>query len=159
MAASRSPHPEGLGNRASGVRAIENLIAIYAELVDDGDFAGVGALFADAVFTGASGSARGAEAVERVLRENIIVYEDGTPRTKHLITNVAVEIDDEAGTAVTRSCFTVLQALPGFPLQPIAAGRYRDRFKCRDGTWEFVERRVHTDLVGDTSRHLGDAGS
>jgi hypothetical protein len=33
-------------------RAIENLIATYAELVDDGDFAGLGALLADATFTG-----------------------------------------------------------------------------------------------------------
>jgi hypothetical protein len=35
--------------------AIENLIATCAELVDDGDFAGVGALLADAVFTGSAG--------------------------------------------------------------------------------------------------------
>jgi len=31
-------------------RAIENLIATYAELVDDGDFAGLGALLADTTF-------------------------------------------------------------------------------------------------------------
>jgi 3-phenylpropionate/cinnamic acid dioxygenase small subunit len=137
-------------------RALENLIAIYAELVDDGDFAGVGGLFAGAVFTGAAGSVRGAEAVERMLRDHIIVYEDGTPRTRHVITNVAIEIDDEAGTAAARSCFTVLQALPGFALQPIATGRYRDRFERRGDGWEFVERRAQTDLVGDTSRHLRD---
>ena len=34
-------------------RAIENLIATYAELVDGGDFAGVGNLLADATFTAA----------------------------------------------------------------------------------------------------------
>jgi hypothetical protein len=39
----------------SSYRAIENLIATYAELVDDGDFAGVGILLADATFTGAPG--------------------------------------------------------------------------------------------------------
>jgi hypothetical protein len=36
-------------------RAIENLIASYAELVDHGDFAGVGVLLAYATFTGAAG--------------------------------------------------------------------------------------------------------
>lgn len=36
-------------------RAIENLIASYAELVDHGDFAGVGVLLADATFTGFPG--------------------------------------------------------------------------------------------------------
>ena len=138
----------------SSARAIENLIATYAERVDDGDFAGVGVLLADATFTGGAGSVNGADAIERMLRDNVIVYDDGTPRTKHVITNVAIDVDDAAGTAVSRSYFTVLQALPELPLQPIVAGRYHDRFERRDGQWQFVERRVRTDLVGDVSRHL-----
>jgi hypothetical protein len=39
---------------ASSIRAIENLIAAYAELVDRGDFAGVGTLLSAATFTGSS---------------------------------------------------------------------------------------------------------
>ncbi|MGW0632590.1 nuclear transport factor 2 family protein [Streptomyces sp. NPDC002758] len=58
------------------------------------------------------------------------------------------------GTAVSRSYVTVLQALPDLPLQPIAGGRYHDRFEWRDGQWRFVERRVRINLVGDVSRHL-----
>ncbi|HET7048965.1 MAG TPA: nuclear transport factor 2 family protein [Solirubrobacteraceae bacterium] len=135
-------------------RAIENLIATYAELVDAGDFAAVGELLADATFTGGAGSVSGRTAIEEMLQENVIVYDDGTPRTKHLTTTVAIELDEEAGTAVAQSYFTVLQALPGLPLQPIASGRYQDRFECRSGKWRFVERRVRTDLVGDMSRHL-----
>jgi len=146
----------------SSSRIIENLIATYAELVDDGDFAGVGALLADAVFTGSAGSVRGRSAVENTLRDNLIVYEDGTPRTKHVTTNIVIEVDEEAGTAVARSYFTALQALPDMALQPIASGRYHDRFERRDGRWRFVERRVHTDLLGDLSRHMrgseADAG-
>jgi hypothetical protein len=42
-------------DRESGYRAIERLIATYAELVDDGDFAAVGRLLADATFTGGTG--------------------------------------------------------------------------------------------------------
>ena len=139
---------------ASSHRAIESLIARYAELVDDGDFAGVGALLAEATFTGGAGSVSGGNAIERMLRNDVILYEDGTPRTKHVTTNIAVELDEDAGTAVARSYFTVLQALPDLPLQPIAGGRYHDRFERRDGQWRFVERRVRTDLVGDVSRHL-----
>jgi hypothetical protein len=63
-------------------------------------------------------------------------------------------MSEEAGTAVSRAYFTVLQARPGLPLQPIASGRYRDRFERRDGQWRFAERRVRVDLVGDLSRHL-----
>jgi len=63
-----------------------------------------------------------------MLRDSLIVYDDGTPRTKHVTTNIAIEIDEEAGKAETRSYFTVLQALPGLALQPIVSGRYQDRF-------------------------------
>jgi 3-phenylpropionate/cinnamic acid dioxygenase small subunit len=141
----------------SSHRAIENLIARYAELVDDGDFAEVGALLADATFTGSAGSVTGRDAIEKMLRDSLIVYDDGTPRTKHVTTNIAVEVDEEAGTAVARSYFTALQAVPDLPLQPIVSGRYHDRFERLDGQWRFVGRRIRSDLVGDVSRHLRDA--
>src|SRR6202451_31535 len=115
----------------SSYRAIENLIATYAELVDDGDFAGLGALLANATFTGGAAPVSGSDAVENMFRDTLIVYDDGTPRTKHLTTNIAIEVDEEAGTAVSRSYFTALQALPGLPLQAIASGRYHDRFERR----------------------------
>jgi 3-phenylpropionate/cinnamic acid dioxygenase small subunit len=138
-------------------RAIENLLARYAELVDDGDFAGLGFLLADATFTGSGEPVSGREAIEKMFQDTLIVYADGTPRTQHVITNVAIEIDEQASTAVSRSYVTVLQALPDLPLQPIAGGRYHDRFKRRDGQWHFVERTVHINLVGDVSRHLRQA--
>jgi 3-phenylpropionate/cinnamic acid dioxygenase small subunit len=138
----------------SSARKIENLIATYAELVDDGDFAGVGVLLADATFTGAAGSVSGADAIERMLRDNVIVYDDGTPRTRHVTTNIAIEIDEQAGTAVSRSYFTVFQAVLEVGLRPIVVGRYTDRFERHDGRWRFAARHVRTDLVGDVSRHL-----
>jgi 3-phenylpropionate/cinnamic acid dioxygenase small subunit len=156
---STSPRDGVPTDQPSSNRAIENLIATYAELVDDGDFAGVGILLACATFTGGAGSASGAEAIEEMLRGNVIIYEDGTPGTKHVTTNVAIEVDEEAGTAVSRSYFTVLQALPDLPLQPIVSGRYDDRFERREGRWRFVERHVRTDLLGDVSHHLRDSGA
>lgn len=139
---------------ATSHAAIARLIAEYAESVDDGNFAAVGALFADAVFVGSGEPARGAEAVERMLADSVIRYEDGTPRTHHAVSNLAVEVDEEAGTAIARSSVTVFQALAGFPLQPVAAGGYRDRFERTGDGWRFTERRVRIRLVGDVSRHL-----
>jgi hypothetical protein len=49
---------------ASSHRAIENLIATYAELVDDGDFAGVGHVLADATFIGRNVPFTGRDAIE-----------------------------------------------------------------------------------------------
>jgi 3-phenylpropionate/cinnamic acid dioxygenase small subunit len=144
----------GSTDQESSYRAIEGLIATYAELVDDGDFAAVGRLLADATFVGGAGSVTGRDAIEKMLRGNVIVYADGTPRTKHVTTNLAIEVDEDGGTAVSRSYFTALQALPDLALQPIVSGRYFDRFERRDGHWRFVERRVRSDLVGDVSRHL-----
>jgi 3-phenylpropionate/cinnamic acid dioxygenase small subunit len=140
-------------DQQSGYRAIESLIAAYAELVDDGDFEGVGRLLADATLSGGAGSVSGRDAIEKMLRQNVIVYEDGTPRTKHLIINIAIEVDEESGIATSRSYFTALQALPDLGLQPIVSGRYHDRFERREGRWRFLERRVRTDL-GGVSRHL-----
>ncbi|HLI72920.1 MAG TPA: nuclear transport factor 2 family protein [Acidimicrobiales bacterium] len=136
-------------------REIENLIVEYAELIDAGDFEGVGTLLGDASFGGANqGSVRGADAIASLFGSTVRRYEDGTPRTKHVTTNVHVEVEENGRLARARSYVTVFQALPDFPLQPIVAGRYRDRFECVDGAWRFVERLFVTDLVGDVSRHL-----
>nr|WP_316525176.1 nuclear transport factor 2 family protein [Kitasatospora sp. K002] len=136
-------------------RQIENLIARYAELVDDGDFVGLGALLADATFVGSGAPVSGGEAIEAMFRGLLIVYADGTPRTQHVTGNVAVEVDENAGTAAARSYVTVFQSLPDFPLQAIAAGRYRDGFaRGEDGRWRFVERQARITMFGDVSRHL-----
>jgi 3-phenylpropionate/cinnamic acid dioxygenase small subunit len=108
-------------DQESSYRAIERLIATYAELVDDGDFAAVGRLLSDATFTGSAGSVTGRDAIEEMLRDNAIVYDDGTPRTQHITTNLSVEVDEDEGTAVSRSYFTVLQALPDLLYSPSSA--------------------------------------
>ncbi|WP_067813916.1 nuclear transport factor 2 family protein [Nocardia inohanensis] len=139
---------------ADDTTAISNLIAKYAELVDDGDFAGVGALFASGVFKGGGASVTGSADIEKMLRGMVIRYEDGTPRTHHVTTNTAIEFDAGDATAVARSYFTVFQALPGLPLQAVVAGRYRDRFERVEGQWRFAEREVQIRLTGELSGHL-----
>ena len=136
--------------------AIEALLYAYAERIDAGDFTGVGALFADGeIQAGANGPAfRGADAVRRLYESTVRRYDDGTPRTKHVTTNVVVDVDEEHGTATARSYFTVLQQLEDFPLQAIVAGRYADTFARVDGRWRFAVRRMHVDLQGDLRRHL-----
>src|ERR1043165_2768514 len=125
---------------------IETLLYTYAERIDAGDFVGVGALFADGEIRAgeANGAAvRGAEAVRRLYAATVRLYEDGTPRTKHVTSNTIVEVDEEAGTATARSYFTVLQQLADFPLQVIVAGRYHDTFARIEGMWRFRGRRMH----------------
>ena len=136
------------------VQKIEALVYRYAERMDAGDFTGVAELFDDAVYRASDGpELKGAAALEKTLRAMVRLY-DGVPATKHVTTNVVVEVGADGASAVARSYFTVLQALADFPLQVVVAGRYADRF-ARDGeTWRFVERVVSMDLIGDLSRHL-----
>ncbi|MET9276143.1 nuclear transport factor 2 family protein [Kribbella sp. NPDC003557] len=136
-------------------REIENLVVRYAELVDDGDFAGVGELLAETTYQGSGEPLRGCAEIEQWFRDTLIVYPDGTPRTQHVTTNIAIERDEHnADEAFARSYVTVLQAAPGDVPQIIAAGRYRDRFERRDGTWQWLERTVNIRLIGDLGKHL-----
>ena len=135
--------------------AIRNLLGEYCERIDAGDFAGVGQLFAHGALADQHGNelARGAGPVEAFYAGGTLRH-DGSPRTKHLVTNVVLDVDEDAGRAEARSSYLVLQQVDDGPLQPIITGRYRDAFEHADGAWRFVERRFFVDLVGDLSRHL-----
>ena len=136
---------------------IADLVYAYAERIDAGDFDGVADLLADAEVTaeGADRSWQGRDEVRSLYESGTRRHDDGTPRTKHVTTNLVVEVDEAAGTAAARSYYMVLQAVPGeLALQPIVAGRYRDRFERVDGRWRFAARHLVVDLVGDLGHHL-----
>ena len=144
----------GDGHRA----AIEKLVFAYAGLLDSGDFEGVARLFERASYGLEGGVAlKGTDALLGAMRAMVIVYEDGTPRTKHLTTNLVVDIEGDGTRADTSAYFTVLQATDGLLLQPILAGRYADRFALDERGWHFTSRRLSIDLRGDVSRHLRES--
>ena len=88
--------------------------------------------------------------------DDVILY-DGVPGTRHVMGDVVVAVD--GAHATSRTSFTVFQARPDFPLQAVLVGRYHDAFVWADGAWEFRERVVHADLVGDLSHHMRTAAS
>jgi 3-phenylpropionate/cinnamic acid dioxygenase small subunit len=129
----------------SSETAIRNLLYRYAELIDSGDLPGAARLFAHARIRRRE-RAEPMTAAELLgfWQARIILYPCGTPRTKHVVTNAIVEIDDVAGTATSRSYYTVLQATEGFPLQMIAQGRYHDWFERADGGSPYATIRCWT---------------
>jgi uncharacterized protein (TIGR02246 family) len=136
---------------------IEALVYAYAECIDAGDFEGVADLLADAEVTaeGTDRRWRGRDEILHLYESGTRRHADGTPRTKHVTTNLVVEMDEWAGTATARSYYTVLQAVPGeLALQPIVAGRYRDRFERAAGRWRFAARHMVVDLTGELGHHL-----
>lgn len=138
-------------------RAIENLVYAYAERIDAGDLSGVAWLFRHGRVEAAPGMVfEGAEEVRGLYASATRLYEDGTPRTKHVTTNVVVDVDvdDDAERGTARSYYTVFQQTDELPLQPIIAGRYHDTFHRVEGMWCFDTREIHIDLTGDLSHHL-----
>ncbi len=135
--------------------AITALIYSYAERLDAGDLDGVAQLFAHATLRtdGFPGEMRGSEQALELYRNSAILY-DGKPCTKHVTTNLIIDVDDDGRTASARSYYSVLQARPELPLQVIIAGRYHDRFVRTDGVWHFTDRLIFIDLLGDLRFHL-----
>ena len=133
------------------------LLARYAEAIDAGDFAGVGALLADATLEDGEGNeiVSGAAGIEALYVTTTRRHEDGTPRTAHVITNVIVEpVDGSSDELEMRSRFTVFQGTDRLGLQPIVVGRYVDRVRRTDGIWRFVRRRMIPERWGDVGDHL-----
>ena len=137
--------------------AIQALLTTYAECVDAGRFAEAAAMFEDATYRveradgSEPSSCRGTAEVEEFMAGTLL-YPDGTPRTKHVMTNVDIHLDGER--ASSRCYATVFQQTDELPLQPIASGCYLDRFALVGGEWRFSERVITGFLLGDRSHHV-----
>ena len=136
--------------------AITTLMFRYAEYVDAADFDAIADLFADAMITneGVEGEIVGGEAIKQLYLNTNRVHDDGTLRTRHLTSNVIVDVEEAAGTAAARSAFVVFQQTSTLPLQPIVTGRYRDRFARANRGWRFAQRHIVVDHVGNVGEHL-----
>lgn len=133
---------------------ITNLLYRYAELIDGGDLEGAAGLFRHARIKTMT-EITDDKGLLDIWKRYVRIYPCGTPRTKHVVTNSILEIDEAAGTAKARSYYSVLQAVEGLPLQVIAAGRYHDEFRRIEGAWCFSYRDYSLlDLVGDMRAHM-----
>jgi 3-phenylpropionate/cinnamic acid dioxygenase small subunit len=131
------------------------LLARYAEAIDAGDFAGVGALLAEAELLDEHGNriAAGAEQIQALYEATTLRHADGTPMTAHVITNTIVDVVS-ADELELRSRFVVFQGTDTLALQPVVVGRYVDRVARRADGWCFVRRTMVPERWGDVSEHL-----
>ncbi len=135
---------------------VRGLLGTYCRLIDAGDFAGVGALFAHATLHDEAGNvvATGAAEVKALYAATTRLHADGTPGTQHIVANTVLEEGGGADKLVATSAYVVLQATPELPLQPVITGSYVDTFVRVDGEWRFAERRFSIGRAGDLSHHL-----
>lgn len=136
--------------------AICNLLYRYAECLDRGDFEGAAGLFRYArIKVGKDAPLIDSAGMLHLLRELVILYPCGTPRTRHVTSNPIIEIDEVGGRATVRSYYIVFQATEGLPLQAITAGRYHDEFERVGGVWRFSYRDyTQQEAVGEMRFHL-----
>ena len=142
----------------SDTTEITNLLYRYAELIDQGEFDRCSELFRHARIKAREGdriTTIDSTQLLELWKTSIVLFENGSPRSKHVVSNPIVEFDDSATMATARSYYTVFfQAHDKEPIRPIVAGRYHDRFEKVDGRWRFAERDyTKVDLVGDVTGH------
>jgi len=145
-----------LDNSATDLASITALIHAYARPLDTGDLDGVAALFEHSTWRSALTESvlQGKDQV-RAVYDGVRLY-DGIPRTKHLITNLSIDVETAADRATAECYFTVLQGIvPGEPIEIILSGQYVDRFERAGGRWRFSDRLIAVDLAGDLTRHFG----
>lgn len=149
---SEKPKADRSTNAADRDEIID-LIYRYAELIDAGDFDAVGRLLDRAEFGGPrTPTVRGAQNIAAVFGMTTRRFEDGTPKTRHLVLNPVVEVDGDSATA--RSTFCVVQSTDRVPLQPIVVGRYYDGFARDPDGWHFTRRIADVEMAGDVADHL-----
>lgn len=139
--------------------AIQNLLYSYPYALDSGRFDAVGELLgaADVYSGGALMASQDGAAVARAFRDWVLVYDDGTPRTRHMLANLVIR-PDGPGRAIAQSYVMVFQQAGDHPLQPVIGGDYRDHLAKVDGRWRIVQRYMGNDLIGDLRRHGRDPG-
>ena len=138
---------------------ITHLINQYGFTIDTGDLQGFAQLFENAEWTVEGTEPRvGTQQVLDAL-STVRIYEDGTPRTKHIVSNLDLEINEVNNSAQSQCYVTVFQQTNDFPLQAIFCGHYFDRFQRVEGLWQFSQRIIRYMMVGDLSAHLNEPES
>lgn len=140
-------YPEPVGPDMSDESAITALVHSYAFLVDADDVDGVAALFEHATWrSDASAVVRRGSAEVRPVYEQLAASGEGS-RTKHLLTNLTVEVQPGAMAASSRCYWSVLRSDPDTGVSITLSGQYIDCFVKVDGQWRFSDRLVKTYLV------------
>ena len=96
--------------------SINRLMNEYCFCIDQGDLEGFAGLFENGSFGvigDPGGPCVGKEAVLEFL-QNVILY-DGKPQTKHVMSNMQIDVDEAAGVATAQCYIIVFQALEDFP--------------------------------------------
>jgi hypothetical protein len=132
--------------------AIRDVFSAYCFRMDDGDYAGVGALFApDGEWIASYSHAVGPAAIAAMLAHNI-PDPNGGPKRKHFVMNSLITCTGDTATA--RASYFVVIGEGGGPI-PVVAGTYEDELVRTDAGWRFRSRRLVHDIAGSLGLNPG----
>ncbi|MGO8860310.1 MAG: nuclear transport factor 2 family protein [Acidimicrobiales bacterium] len=142
--------------RLKAERDIQRLILEQFDAADSGDFDRQADFFARARVQYVDGDTVILDVTDRDAFRNAIssatrIYEDGTPKVHHVVSNTVIDIAESLHTAESRCYTTVFRATDDFALQPIACGVFHDRFQRDEPGWYFVARVGRMRLAGAPS--------
>ena len=142
--------------RLKAERDIQRLILEQFDAADSGDFDRQADLFARAHVQYVDGDTvildvTDRDAFRQAISSATRIYEDGTPKAHHVVSNTIIDIGESLHTAESRCYSTVFRATEEFALQPIACGVFHDRFHRDEQGWYFVARVGRMRLAGAPS--------
>ena len=130
------------------------LLTEYCFAIDSGRLEDCAALFEHAEFSFEGfPTVQGVEGVMGVL-SGIVLHGDGTPRTRHVLSNVRIDVAGSGASAKAQSYVTTIQQAGDRPMQAVFTGHYFDEFRKIDDKWAFVKRGVFAPYFGDMSQHM-----
>jgi hypothetical protein len=138
--------------------SIRKLCFTYTFALDEGDFERVAEVLAAAELRMVwrefdDRTVTGREEIRDFYADQVLTY-DRNPRTRHVISNQLIEIDEAAATATSRAYFTLLQAPADGGFALVGGGQYHDGFAKRDGVWEFRRKTIQVDYLNDPTQHF-----
>lgn len=131
--------------------AIRELLARYCFLLDGYHLREFAALFtADGEWISRNGTAKGPEAIERLLRDLVPEPAPGRGR-KHLTTNIIIDLSGDGATVVSN--FLVVRDSEAGPVISVA-GTYDDVVVRTLEGWKFKSRRLSHDIAGESGLNV-----
>jgi 3-phenylpropionate/cinnamic acid dioxygenase small subunit len=131
--------------------AIRELLARYCFLLDGYRLSEFAALFtADGEWISRNGTAKGPEAIERLLRGLVPEPAPGK-RRKHFTANIIVELADDSATVASN--FLVVRDSENGPVVAVA-GTYDDTVVRTSEGWKFKSRRLSHDIAGESGLNV-----
>ena len=134
-------------SRLVAEQACAALITRYTHLVDEGQASEVADLFTvDGVWASPESTLEGRDAI----RAAFLRREQSRRRSRHVCTNVAIDVADESNAAGL--CYLTLfrtdtEEIPARGTSPDLVGVYRDRFVHTSDGWRFASRVTEVSFV------------